>query len=804
MSETGFSIRCPHCFEWSEWPDAHPQDFVIGIEEPKEILRHIKNDPEHFLHKKILSCKNPTCPAPTQCFICPDPESAHHLKEISSWTLPRAFGLRTMNRQDKWLKYSGIIFCIQPVRRQKNIFLEDLLDRELLSRATLGMSTEMKSVFTVFAANIFESIDEEAIWIPVESYTENIRNVPPRYNLFCKICRSVVMRSILKKFKDEISAKPCTICYDTAMMHSNIKAPCQKSDWNHCPRFLLIRQKECKCYKSDYNAIQDLRKDWYSGKITDSDYKFHTCWAGFMEISAPIVVHNHLVGVAMTGQFITNPDNINIDELIQKNPVMDPYRKRLECVKDIFIGNLAPKYDIERYTKKLCVTSESVSTKARLLAQNAKRISDVASVRYRYLRFRLETVFKEEMINYINSARSQPDMFNRSLSNVLYRMREFWAFQAVYFLNCSAKTGDIYLLAHCLNNKPSEYLSAPRMISHTESVIFPTHPISWAWNTDNQEEFQEDWPKALVGVFQKVEPKIEIQSLSDKQYFVVLIPFLDHIYMFLFAERDENAVSSLKPFQKGTISGLCQQVILETCTEIMERLLELRYQETILKTKIDTWRSFSARIAHKINNWLFAARGSLREQRRNNPDYEGVEDVNRAVNKICQITNELMWFSTEQPLNLNIVNIADFINQEIAIYKQVEQSRTIDVNIPDILPECTWDIGKISQILAELLENAIYYTPLEGHIIVSVQHININSSNMIKIIVENDGPGIQQENKLKIFDSFFSTRSGGTGLGLAIVEKIVKAHYGSIYEEGQPGKNAKFIVELPVNVKKEL
>ena len=58
MGDTGFAIRCPHCFEWSDWPDQHPKDLVVTAEEQEEILKGLRDDPLKFSHDKMLHCKN--------------------------------------------------------------------------------------------------------------------------------------------------------------------------------------------------------------------------------------------------------------------------------------------------------------------------------------------------------------------------------------------------------------------------------------------------------------------------------------------------------------------------------------------------------------------------------------------------------------------------------------------------------------------------------------------------------------------------------------------------------------------------
>ena len=614
-----------------------------------------------------------------------------------------------------------------------------------------------------------------------------------------------MIRSTLAKLGNNLSNKNCDLYSAINNTCMGTKPPCQKGDWNYCPKYLKARQD--LCYECDCNAIRDLENKWNRGTLESKYYEISTCWAGFKELVSPIIVHDHFVGMAMTGQFATDPADLpDVNSLVQKHPELKSSKKDLISVEQLFRGSREPENELETYTKRLLITTEELETKGERLSKNAKRIQEIANSRYRDIRFRREGVFKEELLGQIDIITPKPNLFQSSLLKILQRMCEFWAFQAVYFLNCPLKTGKLSLMAYCNKNETPNFFHIPKTLGDIEPTVFPTHPIPWLWDSDGQEGSEEPWLQALVKIFKQVIVNGgSIHIPIGRYYFVVLIPFLDQIYAFFFAVRDETATSPLRSFEKGKISSLCQQAILETCTETIERLLEFEHrQERERKAKLDVWRSLSDRTAHKINNWLFAARGALREQCKKDSSFEGIDDIQLAIDRIGQISHEFTRFSTDQPLNCKQLNVAKFINQEVKLHKQAVQGQVINVNVPDSLPECTWDPVQIGQVLAELLENAIHYTPRNGRIWVTVESAHKNGSEMVKIIVENEGQGVPKADKKQIFEPFIGTRADGTGLGLAIVEKIIKSHGGMIYENGQPGKNAKFVIELPINSQKEV
>jgi two-component system phosphate regulon sensor histidine kinase PhoR len=108
------------------------------------------------------------------------------------------------------------------------------------------------------------------------------------------------------------------------------------------------------------------------------------------------------------------------------------------------------------------------------------------------------------------------------------------------------------------------------------------------------------------------------------------------------------------------------------------------------------------------------------------------------------------------------------------------------------------DHGRIEQVLINLLDNAIKYTPENGSVIISAY----DAGDMLKIAVTDTGNGIPPKDLPRIFERFYrvdSARSrdhGGTGLGLSIVKHIVQLHGGDVSAESSPGKGSTFTFTL--------
>ena len=123
------------------------------------------------------------------------------------------------------------------------------------------------------------------------------------------------------------------------------------------------------------------------------------------------------------------------------------------------------------------------------------------------------------------------------------------------------------------------------------------------------------------------------------------------------------------------------------------------------------------------------------------------------------------------------------------------------LSIPDNIPQVNIDDVRISQVLTNLVENAVKFSEENTTILIEAK---ANGEEVV-VSVADEGTGIHSDLQQKIFDRFFqgngrrTGRRKGTGLGLAICRGIVEAHGGEIWVESEPNKGARFSFSLPVN-----
>lgn len=150
-------------------------------------------------------------------------------------------------------------------------------------------------------------------------------------------------------------------------------------------------------------------------------------------------------------------------------------------------------------------------------------------------------------------------------------------------------------------------------------------------------------------------------------------------------------------------------------------------------------------------------------------------------------------------LNPGPVNLPDVVSKVVAAQKSYTNKHEFSVQLEDDLPTIVADNDKVDQILTNLTNNAVKYSPKGGIITVSGKQ----SNGVIQMAVTDQGMGIPKEHIEKLFDRFHridnrdTRKVGGTGIGLYLVKHLVEAHGGRIWVESEEGKGSSFIFELP-------
>ncbi len=249
--------------------------------------------------------------------------------------------------------------------------------------------------------------------------------------------------------------------------------------------------------------------------------------------------------------------------------------------------------------------------------------------------------------------------------------------------------------------------------------------------------------------------------------------------------------------------------------EIREKNIALERANQELK-KLDQLKSeFIASVSHEFRTPLNSIRESmalLAEGVVKLGEKQGdrvFEIARNNVNRLALLIDDLLDFAKLEAGRMRMdkehYDLLSIIQEAVDSMKGIAEKKNVEIGLSQdgSRPFILVDKGRLLQVLMNLVDNAIKFTPPGGKITVSVA---VNGGKA-QVAVEDTGVGIASEHLVRIFDKFEQVRQRhpgteirGTGLGLSISKQIVELHGGRIWVESEVGKGSRFIFTLPVSV----
>jgi signal transduction histidine kinase len=295
-------------------------------------------------------------------------------------------------------------------------------------------------------------------------------------------------------------------------------------------------------------------------------------------------------------------------------------------------------------------------------------------------------------------------------------------------------------------------------------------------------------------------PPVNKGSLVTYESMAQLLPFVvtGLIIALITSQRERARLKTLAAEQELQAYALELEEInqkLGDANQTKDRFMSIASHE--LKTPITTIRG-QAQLALR----------RLDKQQEHSSDLESVhtslERINDQTGRLTSLIDELMDVSSiragkvqlhKRKQDLNIVS------REVAEDQRMLTGRSIVLDTPSTPVKAQVDGDRISQVLVNLISNAVKYSPERSPVEITVNQGDSHAT----IIVRDYGKGIPKEQQERIFETFYRTPDAqssskqGLGLGLAISKEIVERHNGRIWMESAPDHGSTFFVELPLN-----
>ncbi|OGW44850.1 MAG: hypothetical protein A2Y66_06810 [Nitrospirae bacterium RBG_13_41_22] len=226
--------------------------------------------------------------------------------------------------------------------------------------------------------------------------------------------------------------------------------------------------------------------------------------------------------------------------------------------------------------------------------------------------------------------------------------------------------------------------------------------------------------------------------------------------------------------------------------------------DVIKAQKAIAWQEIARRIAHEIKNPLTPIKLStermVKKWQQRDADFDQVFDrstksIINEVDGLKRLVDEFSRFGKMPEVKKTPTFLASIIDEVVNLYKGYKGVE-ITISIPDSSLMVEIDGEQFRRAMINILDNAIHAMTDSGRIHVALDFDM--PSNMAYIEIADNGPGIKDEDKERLFLPYFSTRNDGTGLGLAIANRIIAEHRGHIRVRDNEPKGTVFTIEIPI------
>jgi signal transduction histidine kinase/CheY-like chemotaxis protein len=520
---------------------------------------------------------------------------------------------------------------------------------------------------------------------------------------------------------------------------------------------------------SKYKLKKLLEGEAGAFAIVDKNWKLLRSNNNFKKLFNPI-----LLKPKSFSSFLTEPDFIKI----KKNKTRDSRLKLKDIPQPAIIKPIASGTKIEGYVIRIKTPSTKKNKKNTYRGANTEFVQD--------LQYILTLLIKENSLENLS---------NEILSKCISLSKSDYA---IIVYNIQKETQKYYFSLY----DPGNYLST---FDDLKKDIGSNFSFLNKWLAANQ--------KSLKGN-QSPDNLASALSLLLKSQSILLSPCIfdnDHIATVIVGKIKNDFTD----FQIKTIEQFVA-LLSFAITNFRARELNTTLETRLLQSqKLETIGKLSSGLAHDFSNLLSSIFGSVNLLRKRVPENENIsrliDNIESCSVRARDLTKGLLSFGKPTPKRKELVNPNLLLNEISKVVNHTfPKAITFESNIEDNLHNILGNGTEIYQILLNLCVNAKESIEKSGRIILSGKNITIDkknstfhpllqNGNYVWLSVSDTGSGISEENLLRIFDPYFSTKleKSGSGLGLYVTYGIIKAHNGEVEVSSEAGKGTTFDVFIP-------
>ena len=291
--------------------------------------------------------------------------------------------------------------------------------------------------------------------------------------------------------------------------------------------------------------------------------------------------------------------------------------------------------------------------------------------------------------------------------------------------------------------------------------------------------------------------------LSDENY---------KIFSSIIRSMKENSLTALQKEIRIVVNGetiplsVNISILKNEDNEEIGRILVFDDMTPIVNAqRAAAWTEVARRIAHEIKNPLTPIRLSAERIMKkfggqiSDPAFQdSIKMIVSQVDDMRILVNEFSQFARLPQIKTIPGQLNDVLGKAAQIYIDNHVQIKFELKLDTSLPEFKFDPDQLRRVFVNLIDNAVSAVQGEADPMIKIQTEYNKVQQVLKISISDNGVGIPQRDKIRVFEPYFSTKEKGTGLGLPIVKSIIEDHSGVIRALDAEPKGTKMYIEIPV------